>query len=324
MVEMKKATPIIRKQVIINKNSILISDGKIMKKINQKLLITGANGSLGSLVVKEILSKKDGEKIILGSRQPDNLKHYVAEDVEVRKVDFEDVSSLVEAFAGVDKLLLISTKAIGEQRQRQHRNAIDAAVKAGVKHVIYTSMINPEESLVTFAPDHDQTEKTLKSSGLEWTILRNSWYMDNLLASLPQALASGQWNTAAGEGKIAHVSREDCAEAAAAALLSTTTSNRQLDITGPEAFTIEGIAKIVSDIFGKSIKVNHLSDIVLKETLLSAGVPAPFAPVVVSSEANTRAGNMNIVSNAVKDLTGHNPKSLRDFFAVHKSIQAHQ
>jgi NAD(P)H dehydrogenase (quinone) len=286
---------------------------------NQTVLVTGANGHLGRLVIEALLKKNGPEKIILGSRQTDNLKSFAGEKVEIRKVDFEDTSSLVTAFAGVDRLLLISTKAIGEQRQRQHKNAIDAAVKAGVKHVVYTSMLKPEESLVTFAPDHDFTEKALKVSGLGWTILRNSWYLDNLLASLPQTLKSGQWFTAAGSGKIAHVSREDCAQVAEATLLSSSISNRQFDITGSQAFTVEEIAKIASDMFGKTIKVHHLSDDALKEKLLSAGVPAPFVPVAVSSDSNTRAGNMNKVSHAVKDLTGHDPQSLRDFLANHKA-----
>jgi NAD(P)H dehydrogenase (quinone) len=289
-----------------------------MNKANPTLLVTGANGHLGRLVVEKLLSQKGPEKIILGSRQPDNLKLFAGQRVEVQKVDFEDASSLTAAFTGADRLLLISTKAIGEQRQRQHKNAIDAAVKAGVKHVVYTSMLKPEESLVTFAPDHDLTERALKSSGLEWTILRNSWYLDNLLASLPQTLASGQWFTAAGSGKIANVSREDCARAAAAALLSRSAGNRQFDITGPQALTVEDIAKIAGDMFGKTIKVRHVSGDELRDKLLSAGVPASFAPVVVSSESNTRAGNMNIVSSAVKDLTGRDPQSLRDFLAVHK------
>ncbi len=284
-----------------------------------KNLVTGANGQLGRLISEKLLNKKGSEKIILGSRQPDSLKSFAEQGIEIRKVDFEDPSSLVAAFTGVDRLLLISTKAIGEQRQRQHKNAIDAAIKAGVKHVIYTSMLKPDESLVTFAPDHALTEKALMSSGLGWTILRNSWYLDNLLASSSQALASGQWLTAAGSGKIAYVSREDCAQAAASALLSSSISNRQFDITGPEALTVEDITKIVSDMFGKTIKVIHVSGDELKKTLLSAGVPASFAPVVVSSDSNTRAGNMNIVSNAVKDLTGHDPQSLHDFLAIHKA-----
>lgn len=285
---------------------------------NQTILVTGANGNLGRLVVDELIKRNGPEKIILGSRQPENLKSFAGEKVEIRKVDFDDPLSLVTAFTGADRLLLISTKSIGEPRQRQHKNAIDAAVKAGVKHVIYTSMINPEESLVTFAPDHNFTEKTLKASGLGWTIFRNSWYLDNLLSSLPQTLKTGQWLTAAGSGKIAHVSRENCAQVAAMVLLSHSTSNRQLDITGSEAFTFEDIAKITSEVFGKTINVRHLSDVELKETLLSAGVPAPFVPVVVSSDTNTRTGNMNVVSSAVKDLTGHEPQTLREFFTTHK------
>jgi NAD(P)H dehydrogenase (quinone) len=289
-----------------------------MSKTNRILMVTGANGQLGRLVVEELLRKKGSEKIVAGSRQPEKLKSLLGKDVEIRKVDFEDASSLVSAFTGVDRLLLISTMAIGEQRQRQHKTAIDAAVKAGVKHIVYTSMLNPEGSLVTFALDHELTEKALKDSGLGWTILRNCWYLDNLLASLPQILASGQWFTSSGNGKIAKVSREDCARAATAALLSHSTNNQQFDITGPKALTVENIAEIASDVFGKPIKVVHLSDEELKNSLLSAGVPAPFVPVVVSFDSNTLAGKMNVVSSGVKTLTGRDPQSLRDFLSANK------
>ena len=150
------------------------------------------------------------------------------------------IRSLLNAFSGVDRLLLISTDALDRPGRRlaQHRAAVAAAVKAGVKHVVYTSMPNPEPgSRVIFAPDHYGTEQALKESGLSWTILRNAWYAENLAFTLPAALATGKWITSAGEGRIPHIARDDCAEAAAAALASPSTDNARYDITGPEALT---------------------------------------------------------------------------------------
>ena len=152
---------------------------------------------------------------------------------------FDDTATLVKAFKGATRLLLISTDVMDRpgHRLEQHRNAIAAAEKAGVEHVLYTSMPKPETSAVLFAPDHVGTEKALAASGLKgWTVLRNNWYFENLLHSLPHAIKSGTWYTAAGEGKIAHIAREDLARAAAAALASDKGGKNTYTLTGAQEY----------------------------------------------------------------------------------------
>ena len=283
-------------------------------------LVSGAGGHLGRRVVELLLARGAG-RVIAGSRDPSKLADLAAKGAETRKVDFDD-PDLATAFTGVDGLLIISTDALDRPGRRlaQHKAAIAAAVKGGVKHVVYTSMPNPEPgSPIPFAPDHLGSEQALAASGLTWTVLRNSWYAENLQYSLPQVLASGQWYTSAGAGGTSYVTREDCAQAAAAALVEAPARNNRYDITGPAALTIGEIAKIAGEVFGKSIAVVNVSDEQLAQGMTAAGVPAPVVPLFVSFDANARAGRIKIVTDDVAKLTGKAPQSLRDFLAANKA-----
>ena len=195
-------------------------------------LVTGANGKLGRHVTQLLLSAKAGT-VIAASRDPSKLADLAEKGAQTRRADFDDPASLAEAFKGVDRLLLISTDGMAPgQRLAQHAAAIAAAKTAGVGHVVYTSMPKPETSAVSFASDHLGTENTLKASGLAYTILRNSWYQENLFLALPPALKSGQWYSSAGDGKIPHIAHADCARAAAAALIQAPV-DRTFTLTGP-------------------------------------------------------------------------------------------
>lgn len=289
-----------------------------------KLLVTGASGQLGRRVVDHLLTTfgMPADRIVAATRDPSSLADMAAKNVDVRMADFDDAASLDKAFAGVERLLLVSTDAVGVPGKRlaQHRTAVAAAEKAGVKHVVYTSMPNPEPgSPIPFAPDHYGTEQALAASNMDWTILRNCWYMDNLERSLPQVLASGGWYTSAGTGRIGYVAREDCARAAAAALASDAAGRTTYDITGPAAVTIEEIAAIASEAFGKPIRVVQVSDEQLAQGLARAGLPEPMVELIVGFDANTRAGNVDIASNAVETLTGRKPMDFRTFFNENKA-----
>lgn len=284
------------------------------------LLVTGASGQLGRRAAEILLEAKAGQ-IVAGTRDPAKVADLAAKGAEIRKVDFDD-PALAEAFRGVDRLLLISTDALDTpgKRLRQHEAAIAAAKKAGVKHIVYTSMPKPEPgSPITFAPDHYGTEQALEQSGLGWTVLRNSWYQENLLHSLPQVLASGKWFSAAGDGKVAHVAREDAAYAAAAALAAEPKGNARYDITGPELFTTSEIAKLASEATGKPIEVIDVTDEQLVQGMIAAGMPPFLAPVYASFDTNTRAGNVAIAPGAVQALTGRAPRSMKQFLADNKA-----
>jgi len=281
-------------------------------------LVTGASGHLGNLVLNHLIETKAGH-IIAGSRDPAKLKARIDQGIEVRKVDFDD-PDLATAFSGVDRLLIISTDALDRpgRRLEQHKAAIAAAVKASVGHVIYTSMPNPEPgSAVTFAFEHYGTEEALKASGLNYTILRNAWYAENLLLSLPHALATGQWFSAAADGRNAYVTRDDLAHAAAHALVKAP-KNVTFTLTGPQGLTTAEIAALAGETFGRSISVIPVSDAQFEGGLKAAGIPDFLTPMLTSFETNTRQGGFDIVTNDIESLTGQRPQTLGDFLRAHK------
>ena len=288
-----------------------------------QLLVSGAAGHLGQLVVNHLLEsrKVSPGDLIAGTRNPQKLAALAAKGVVVRKLDFEDASTLAPAMAGVDRMLLISTDAVDRPGRRlaQHRAAVDGARAAGIKHVVYTSMPHPEDTLVTFAPDHLGTEQALAASGLGFTILRMNWYQQNLLMGLPGALASGQWHVGTGEGRVGYVDREDCARAAAAALAATVTGKERFDVTGPEALSMPQIAAMVRDITGKPLAVVQQTDEERRRALSAAGLPEPVIALLVSIDASIRAGKLDVVSNTVEKLTGRAPKQLKAFLTEHKA-----
>lgn len=293
--------------------------------MTDKILVTGAAGHLGRRVIHHLLTSENvpAARIVAATRDPSKLADLAARGIEVRAADFDDPASLEKAFSGIDRLLLISTDAIGVPGKRlaQHEAAVTAAANAGVRHVVYTSMPKPQPgSPIPFAPDHYGTEQALAKSAMSWTILRNCWYMDNLAGSLPQVLRSGEWYTSAGEGRIGYVSREDCARAAAAALAADNDAKAVYDITGPAALTIDEIAAIASEVFGKPIRVVQVSDDELAQRLAKAGLPDFAVSLLVAFDANSRAGNVDIASSTVEDLTDLRPMDFKTFFEANKAV----
>ena len=288
----------------------------------QKLLVTGASGHLGQLVLDALLARGvSASDIIATTRDTSKLASYAAKGVEIRAADFNDPELTKKAFAGADRLALISTDALDDKgtRQKQQAAAVAAAKEAGIKHIVYTSLPDAENSKVIFAPDHLNTEKAIKASGLTYTLLRNTWYQENMFMSLPQVLKSGQWYTSAGAGKIAHIARADCAEAIAAALASGTTETATYTLTGGELLTTDQTAALASEITGKPISVVHLSDEQLAGGMKAAGVPDFLIPTLISFEAATREGNLGAQTSDFETLTGRKPKPFRAFFEESKA-----
>lgn len=279
------------------------------------LLITGASGHLGQRVIHHLLEtlKVAPQRIIATTRKPEALKDLAAKGVTVRAADFDDAASLRSAFAGANRLLLISTDAMDRPGRRlaQHQAAIAAAEQAGVAHVVYTSVPLPENSPLLIAPDHAGSEQALANSALPgWTVLRNHWYFENLFMSLPSALASGQWYSAAEQGRVAYIARDDLARAAATALVSDTTGKTTYTLSGAEAFTIEQIAQQVSQATGKPLQVVHVPLAGLIQGMVGAGLPEPLAAVFASFDTNTAAGRVADVTGDFQKLTGVAPQPL--------------
>ena len=281
------------------------------------LFVSGASGHLGRLVIAALQSRGYDGKIIAGTRDPSKLADL--KGVEVRKADFTDKSGLVSALAGVDKFLIISTDQIGT-RLAGHLVAVEAAKAAGVKEIAYTSMPNPEPpSAITFAPEHFGTEEAIKASGIPYTILRMNWYTHNLLGSLPSALAQGQWYTSAGAGKVNYVTREDCAKAAAGALLKTA-SNQTYTVSGPAALSTTELAALASAAAGKPLVVIDLNDEQLAAGAKAAGVPDFVVEhFIVAFDRNTREGRAGVTTNAVETLWGTKPESVEAFLGANKA-----
>lgn len=287
------------------------------------LLVTGASGKFSRLVIQFLLDDYHVEpgNIVAATRDPAKLTDLSAKGVKTVAADFDDPASLAAAFKGVDRLLIVSTDALGAPGKRlaQHTVAVQAAKAAGVGHILYTSMPKAEDSLVNFAPDHKGTEDAIKSSGLGHTILRNSWYMENLMSSLPNALKSGRWMTATNGGKVPYISRADLARAAAAALASDDRSSRTLTLTGPEGLTVERMAAIAAEVFGTPIEVVPVPLEGLKQGMAGAGLPGFVVDLVASIEANTAAGKFDIVTDSVEKLTGKAPITLKAFLEGNKA-----
>lgn len=288
------------------------------------LLVTGASGHLGRAVVRHLLDTLHvpPARIIATSRKPETLADLAAQGVTVRAADFDQPGTLAEAFRGADRLLLVSTDALLEPGKRlvQHRAAVQAAAEAGVKHVVYTSMPTPATSHVSFAPDHLGTEQALAASGLGWTFLRNAWYAENLAYTLPSALASGEWVTAASEGGIAYIARDDLARAAAVALAADSSDNRIFTLTGTQALTARDIATKVAAATGKPLAVVGVTPEQLADGLRGHGFPPVLADVFTSFDVATAAGDLGEVTDDFAALTGHAPSTFDAWLPGHLAL----
>ena len=272
------------------------------------IVITGASGQLGRLTTELVLDRRPAADVILTTRRPEALSDLAERGAKVRLADFDRPETLAEAFAGGERLLLISADDLG-RRAPQHRAAIEAAREAGVRHVAYTSYLNPvAENPAVITPSHRDTEQALRESGLTWTALRNSFYTEYQVPAGAQAVATGQLVHNSGDGRIAYVSREDCAAAAAAVLITDGHENKTYDITGPEALSQDKVAALLSEVSGRPVETVVIDDEAFVQDLTAAGVPEPAA----------REGYLDEASEVVEDLTGRPPRSLRHVFEAQR------
>lgn len=268
-----------------------------------KIIVSGASGQLGELTVKELLKRGVAAKnLILVSRTPDKLAEYAKLGASVRYGDFYKPESLPSAFAGGTKMLLISITPGDKPRPDMHKIAADAAVKAGVKLIVYTSVLGAETGTSFLAVDHRKSEEYIKASGAKWTMLRNGFYADQLIRQANEMLTSGRAAVQPNESKSAPVTREDCAAAAAGALTTPGHENKAYEITGPDLVDKRDVAKMVSEITGKRIEV--------VEQAASAADAGMGGPPPMTGEP--------IVTKAVQELAGRPATSMRAFLTANK------
>ena len=285
------------------------------------IVVTGASGQLGRLVVEELLDRVPPSELVLVSRRPEFLGEFAARGATARRGDFDDPASLADAFAGAGTVLLISSglEALG-RRIDQHRAAIDAAAAAGARRVVYTSISNPvaNNPQRTVSEENRATEELLHSSGLDWTILRNGTFAEVQLAPGSLAVAHGRIYTNAGDGRMTPVSRRDCAAAAVAVLTGDGHENRTYDITGPDRISQAELAALLSDVSGRAIKVHNVSDRILGWGLTKAGFTKAIAREIVDFGKAIREGFYDVAESDVQRLTGRAPRSLRDVLIAHR------
>jgi NAD(P)H dehydrogenase (quinone) len=280
------------------------------------IVITGASGHLGRLVAEAVLDRVDPSDVVLSTRDPSRISDLADRGAEVRAADFADPASLPSAFAGAERVLLISTDRFGV-RVGGHKAAIDAAAAAGARSIAYTSGINPSDSNPIAAHvDHRQTEEHLRASGAAWTMLRNSIYAEALLRGAEVALATGTYTTNAGGGRTSYVARADCAAVAAVVLTSDGHDGKTYDVTGSEALGADEVAALYAELGGRPVEPLVVEDDAYAAALVEhAGMPEPIARAITTFGVGARRGYSAPVSDAVLALTGQEPRTARDVLA---------
>ncbi len=268
------------------------------------IAVTGASGQLGRLVIQSLLKQVDASQIVAVVRNPDRAADLAAQGVQVRKGDYTQPESLVSAFAGVDKLLLISSSEVG-QRLAQHQNVVDAAKQAGVRLLAYTSLLHADTSVLALAQEHRATEAYIRASGVPFVLLRNGWYTENYLASVGPALQHGAYIGAAGEGRIASAARADYAEAAAAVLTQPHQAGKVYELAGDGTYSLAELAAELSRQSGKQVPYVNLSEADFKGALMGAGLPEGFAALLADSDTGASQGGLFDDSRQLSQLIGH-------------------
>lgn len=268
-----------------------------------KLLVTGATGKFGTKVVETLLKTVPANQLAVSVRNPEKAAELKARGVDVRQGDFDHPETLDAAFAGVDRLLLVSADGDNETRIRQHANAVAAAERAGVGFIAYTSLANAKESKNLFALTHQATEEAILKTGIPYSFLRNNWYLENEISSIQGVLAGAPWVTSAENGKVGWALQQDYAEAAAAVLSGDGHENTIYELSG-KVLTQEEIAAALGIVLGKEVTVQQVDDATYAEIMQNAGVPDFVVPILVEIQRSIRVGSLDVESNDFEKILG--------------------
>ncbi|GAO20757.1 NAD(P)H-binding protein [Paracidovorax wautersii] len=245
----------------------------------RRLLVTGATTPLGRRVA-ELLLRSAEVSVTTTSRTPGQLADLAARGAQVRRADFDDPASLDAAFAGAEGLLLVRAGFPGTDGLRRHRAAVEAAVRAGVRHIACTSVVCPDPAS-PLGQEHVAAEAAIEGCGIPCTILRLAPLAESLFCRIPLALRVGHWPSSAGAGRVAYVARDDAAAAAAAAMNARMAERQRLDLTGPEALTPAEVVAACNAVFGAGIGLVPLDDGSLAGDLAAAGMAAALVKQAV-------------------------------------------
>ncbi|SFN38201.1 SDR family oxidoreductase [Mycetocola miduiensis] len=280
------------------------------------IVVTGATGSLGRLIIDHLLSRGTQPQQIVGvGRNTAKLAELDALGVSTAVVDYADRASLDAAFAGADTLMLVSGSEVG-RRVEQHSNAIDAAKAAGISRIVYTSAPQADTTALILAPEHKATEELLQASGIPFTLLRNGWYTENYESTIAQARATGVYLASSGDGRIASASRTDYAETAAIVLTSDGHEGAVYELSGDVAWDGDEMASALSHVVGRDVVFSSVSPEEHVAALTGAGLDEQTAGFLVALDGNTRDGLLATMTGDMKRLLGRPTTPLREGLAA--------
>jgi NAD(P)H dehydrogenase (quinone) len=266
-------------------------------------VVTGATGKLGQFVVEGLLKKVPANQVAVAVRDPAKAKAWAERGVKVHKVDYDRPETLSGVFAKGDTVLLISANEVGK-RFPQHAAVIDAAKKAGVKLLAYTSILFADKSGLALAAEHKATEEAIRASGLPYTFLRNGWYVENYTENSGPALQYGVVQGSAKDGRVATATRREYADAAVAVLTGTGHENQVYELAGDTAFTLPEYAAELARRSGKPVKYVDLPVPEYSAALQKVGVPKGFADILADSDAGLARGELFDGSHTLSKLIG--------------------
>lgn len=279
------------------------------------IVVTGATGQLGRLVVESLLRRGASPADVLATgRDADRLRALADLGVRTAVVDYADPASLRDAFDGADRVLFVSGSEVG-QRIPQHTNVVEALRSAGVGLVAYTSIAGADSSTMQLAAEHQTTEQMLRDAGLPLVLLRNSWYLENYTPQVPTYLEHGAVVGAAGDGKVSAATRADYADAAAAVLLDPDATPGTAYELGGEGFTLAELAAAVAEASGREVVYRDVTEDELAGILVGAGLPDPVARVFADSDRGIARGELEVTSGDLERLIGRAPTSMRQAVA---------
>jgi len=276
------------------------------------VVVTAASGQLGRLVLAELLDRGvPADQLVAAGRSPDKLADLAARGVVVEAVDYTDPATLEGAFSAGDTVLLISSGDLAD-RVGQHRNAVDAAVAAGVGRLVYTSVLGADGTSLPIAPDHVETERIVRESGLPSTFLRNGWYTENYARTLDQVRGTGVLLTSAGDGRVASAARADYAAAAAAVLTGDGHEGRAYELSGDTSWDFDELAATFSDLLGREVVHRSVSPEEHRRILTGNGVDASLAGFLVAMDGAIREGALAGTTGDLSRLAGRPTTPLRE------------
>ncbi|MEW8967391.1 SDR family oxidoreductase [Exiguobacterium alkaliphilum] len=276
-----------------------------------KYLVTGATGKLGSKIVDELLKSVPASELAVSVRNLERAEALKEKGVDVRHGDFDKPETLDEAFKDVERLLIISTDGDNETRIRQHANAVEAAERAGVSFIAYTSLADATDSQNLMAPPHVETEGAIERTGIPHAFLRNNWYLENELGNIQGVLAGAPWVTAARDGKVGWALQEDYAEAIANVLLADDFEQDIFELSGP-LHTQAELVEVLSDVLGREVALQEVSAEAYADVMRGAGVPEEAIPIVVGIQDSIRNGSLEVESNDFELVLGRPVTPLRE------------